>query len=209
MEQTTPAGTPDTAATESGSAVPSSHAWRRYFARGVDTTLVMGVVVFVLLMFSLIVVVIVDRPGFQAYAAWVNGLAKMNRFLDTILTIVLWLPIEALLLSTLGTTPGKWIFGIRVRTRAGNLLRYWTALSRAARVFFQGMALSIPFLSLITLFVSYDRLVKTGSTPWDRDLKANVGYAKMTELRLAGCIVAAIIWAGVTGWSLMRYLLKT
>ena len=43
-----------------------------------------------------------------------------------------WIPVEALLLSRLGTTPGKKVFGMQVRTHVGTKLPYLVALKRAA-----------------------------------------------------------------------------
>ena len=206
MNQPASDTTQETSETKSEIALPGSYAWRRYFARVVDISLVMGLLVTVLVFLSVAIVALVHRESLQGYVGWMQSLHGMNRFLDAIITTALWLPIEALFLCTLGTTPGKWVFGIKVRTQTGNKLAYSTAISRAALVFFQGMALAIPIASLVTLIVSYDRLTRTGTMSWDRDLRTTVSYEKMTDGRLAGCAIAVTLWAIVNAWSFIHYV---
>jgi uncharacterized RDD family membrane protein YckC len=79
-----------------------------------------------------------------------------------------WIFLEALFLSALGTTPGKWLFRTEVRTNEGDLLTYSQALKRALKVLIAGMALEIPILSLIANLFTWQRLVRTGKTDWDR-----------------------------------------
>jgi hypothetical protein len=208
VNQAVPDATPVSSETQSESALPGSYAWRRYFARVVDVGIVMAVIVVILMFFSIAMVAIVHRESLQAYVGWLQSLRGMNRFLDSIITTTLWLPIEAPLLSTLGTTPGKWVFGIKVRTQTGGKLAYPTAISRAVRVFFQGMALSIPLVSLVTLIVSYDRLTKTGVMFWDRDMRTAVSYEEMTNVRLTGCVIAVTLWAIINAWSAIRYIVN-
>jgi RDD family len=153
-----------------------------------------------------IVVMLVSRQAAHTYLGWVRGLQGINHFLDIFFTVIMWLPIEALFLWGLGTTPGKWVFGIKVRTQAGGTLRYWIALTRAFLVFIKGLGLTIPLVSLITLIVSYDRLIKTGSTSWDKDLGTTVSYEKMTDARLVFCVLAVIVWALYAAAGLIHYL---
>lgn len=44
---------------------------------------------------------------------------------------VLWALIEALLLSSWGTTPGKWLFGVAIRNENGDKLPFFQSLKRA------------------------------------------------------------------------------
>lgn len=193
--------------TKSQNALPGSYAWRRYFARAFDLSIVMGLIFFAMMMVSIVVVAITDRNELQAYIASVRGFGNINRFLDAIMTALLWLPIEALLLCLFGATPGKWIFGLQVRTQEGGLLGFKSAISRSGLVLIVGQAITLPFISLITLFVSYDRLVKTGSAYWDKELGTTVHYAKLSEGRLVLCFIAAAMWGIVALWSTARYLL--
>ncbi len=84
---------------------------------------------------------------------------------------LLWLPLlflEAWMLSTWGTTPGKALMGIRVTT-FGEVprLSYLRALMRAVMVFTLGLGLMVPQLLLIMLGFEYWMLRRRGITPWD------------------------------------------
>ncbi len=84
---------------------------------------------------------------------------------------LLWLPmviIEALLLSTWGTTPGKAMMGIRLTTfgevpRLSFLRAFW----RSLMVFTLGMGLMMPQVMLLMLLLEYWMLRRRGITPWD------------------------------------------
>ena len=103
----------------------------------------------------------------------------------------LWVPVEALLLAVVGTTPGKALFSIRVATLDGIRPSFPTALSRAARVWVQGTGLGLPLVTLITEAVSYTRLTRTGSTPWDDALALRVEHGRIGPVR--GAIMTGLI----------------
>ncbi len=195
----------ETAATASPeNALPAGHAWRRYFARAFDLSIVMALIFFVLGMLSIVVVAITDRNDLQAYLVSVRGFGNINRFLDAIMTALLWVPFEAVFLSLFGATPGKWIFGLKVRIQAGGLPRFKTAISRAGLVLIVGQALAVPLVSLITLLVFYDRLTKTGVTYWDKELGTTVQYTELSDGRIVLCVIAAALWAVISLWSIFR-----
>ncbi len=84
---------------------------------------------------------------------------------------LLWLPLmvlEAWMLSTWGTTPGKALMGIRITT-FGDVprLSFLRALMRSCMVFCFGMGLMIPYLMPIMLAFEYWMLRQRGITPWD------------------------------------------
>ena len=97
---------------------------------------------------------------------------------------LLWLPVEALFLSRTGTTPGKWIFGIRITTVTGENLSYGQALKRSFLVFFQGEGFSIPIINIFTRFFAYRRLTKTGGTLWDTSVGSVVTHKKWGIFRV-------------------------
>ncbi len=84
---------------------------------------------------------------------------------------LLWLPmvlIEATLLSTWGTTPGKALMGIRVTT-FGDVprLSFVRAVMRSLMVFILGTGVMMPQLLPIMLAFEYWMLRRRGITPWD------------------------------------------
>jgi fumarate reductase subunit C len=81
------------------------HPWRRLFARTVDICTA-GFVLFLLLIFAFGATMPEQAAGFAK--------AIENPIIASVVLYLIWLPAEALLLSLFGTTPAKWLFGIRV-----------------------------------------------------------------------------------------------
>ncbi len=84
---------------------------------------------------------------------------------------LLWLPmlfLEAWMLSTWGTTPGKALMGIRLTT-FGDVTRlsYLRALLRTTMAFTLGLGLMMPQLLPLMLALEYWMLRRRGITPWD------------------------------------------
>lgn len=82
-----------------------------------------------------------------------------------------WLPailIETMLLSNNGTTPGKWLMGITVKSLMdGNPPSTRYALSRSFGVFILGMGCFIPLLSIIMMIIAANMARKGALTLWD------------------------------------------
>ncbi len=117
------------------------HPWRRFFARTVDIMSI-GNLIFLLFSFSIGYLFPQNIDGFVKFIENPIGAA--------IVLYLLWLPFEALFLSLGGTTPAKWIFGIRVTSKTGENLSYAHALKRAFFVFVQGEGFGIPLVPLFT-----------------------------------------------------------
>ncbi len=114
--------------------------WRRYFARMLDVSFGSMILWAVL---ALVFRVNVSNIG--SFAEWLLNYLEWG----------IWLPIEALLLSRWGTTPGKWIMGIRVEHEDGRKLTYGEAIDRAWIVFVKGMGALIPIYNIYRLWKSY------------------------------------------------------
>ena len=154
------------------------HPWRRLFARMVDICTA-GTVLFLLLIFAFSATMPVQAAGFAK--------AVENPIVAYIMLYLVWLLAEALLLSLFGTTPAKWLFGIRVEHPGGNLLSFSEALNRSFMVFVQGLGFGIPLVSLFTQFFAYRRLTKTGTTLWDTSVDAVVLHKKWGVVRALVC----------------------
>ncbi len=74
---------------------------------------------------------------------------------------------EPLLLSKLGTTPGKAIWGLVVRREDGEFPSYQEAFTRTLGVLYYGLAFNITFLELYTLYKSYKRADEKEQQPWE------------------------------------------
>lgn len=157
------------------------HPWRRLFARTVDICTA-GFVLFLLLIFALSATMPEQAAGFAK--------AIENPIVASVVLYLIWLPAEALLLSLFGTSPAKWLFGIRVAHPGGDLLTFSEALNRSFLVFVQGVGFGIPFVALFTQLFAYRRLTKTGTSLWDTSANAVVLHKKWGVLRALACTAA-------------------
>ena len=157
------------------------HPWRRLFARTVDIC-TSGLVLFMLLIFTFSATMPEQAAGFAK--------AIENQVVASVVLYLVWLPAEALLLCSFGTTPAKWLFGIRVVRPIGDLLSFSEALNRSFMVFVQGVGFGIPFVALFTQLFAYRRLTKTGTTLWDTSTGAVVPHKKWGVFRALACTVA-------------------
>lgn len=163
------------------------HPVRRAVGRLLDISILSSVVCF-LLFFVLRLRPVPTGIGaaFLNYAIW-----------------LLELPYEAILLRFLGTTPGKWIMGIRLEAYfGGGNLSFSQALSRAWRAFSRGMGfVVIRIYTAWRLYKSYGEYMQTGDAEWDDETE--VFYSPWNGKRkailvLVVCVVLTV--ALVTGW---------
>jgi len=140
------------------SSISTRHPFRRYAARWTDT-LVISIPGF-MLMGGLFALAPVKFDNIE-----LTGLLIIVTFAAVVIPLA-----EALLMSTIGTTPGKALFGIRVHTKDGGKLSYTTAFGRSFLVNCRGVGLGLPIVSLVALAFAYRDLRLSGTTAWDRGL---------------------------------------
>jgi uncharacterized RDD family membrane protein YckC len=138
--------------------------WVRYWARYVD----MGF------------------GGFLVGIAWVAfGLDTAKFEAVFVLSVAFaWVFVESTLLSSWGTTPGKWLLKTTVREPDGNRLTFTRALSRSFSVWWRGMGIGFPLATLFTCLVAYNKLSNGGSTTWDREGHFQVRHQRIGPLRV-------------------------
>ncbi|MGH8802172.1 MAG: DnaJ domain-containing protein [Casimicrobiaceae bacterium] len=120
-----------------------------------------------------------------------------------------WVPLEALLVAAVGTTPGKWLFGIylqlsisdayaRLDTRA-QLAR---GLRRALRVWVEGVGCGFPLVAPIMAAIAYEKLAENQETDWDFALDCLVthGPAGVLNSITGVCGIAAMAWLYGIAW---------
>ncbi len=103
--------------------------------------------------------------------------------------IFIWAIIESILLSTWGTTPGKWLLKVHVRSQDGHKLTFRDSLSRAFSVWFIGVGAGLPIVFLITMIVASVKLSNTGHTTWDRQQSLSVSHGHIGVIRSLIAIV--------------------
>jgi uncharacterized RDD family membrane protein YckC len=149
------------AANHSQPAAPEStiaRPWPRYWARFIDVSIEIGALSFILGMLA---------PSlFQSGGIFdSNGPAKN---LAGIVLLPVALVVDALLYSLLGNSLGKLILGIRVRHEDGRRLSLAAYLARNFRLYFYGLGIGIPLISLFTLISSHRRAARGELMSWDQ-----------------------------------------
>ena len=147
------------------------HPWRRYLARLLDHSLC------VLLLNALLVLTL----------RFTFGEGLLNTLVQSYLAWGVQFLLEPLLLSTWGTTPGKWIFGLKVRNAHGGKLTFGEAASRLAVLFRYGEGWGLPIYQLYRNYRSFRACDDGEVLPWDEGLS----YAIRDESGLRG-----LAWAG-------------
>lgn len=168
---------PDAAAKQRDVAEP--HPWRRYFARGIDLSLV-GLPV-----------------SFVQYVLLHRNYTTVSRWEDIVCALIGWgllLLLEPLLLARFGTTAGKWCMGITVTRPDGERLSYSEALNRTALVWFYGAGLGLPLVELVCSYLSYRRYTRGEELAWEE------GSVERFDGRGTGRMV--LLYAAITALSL-------
>jgi hypothetical protein len=120
-----------------------------------------------------------------------------------------WIAIETLLMASLGTTPGKWLFGCYLqfsisdayanRSMRSQLLR---AFKRSLRVWWEGMGCGFPLLAPILIAIAYERVVQNQETDWDfaQDCLATYAPPGILNTITGVCGLAAMLWLYGVAW---------
>jgi uncharacterized RDD family membrane protein YckC len=153
--------------------------WMRLFARMLDYV-VWGIVVGILLE--------IVAPGL---------LDGVNDALLGVVLVAAWIPVEALLLSTWGKTPGKAMLDIRLVDRESeNGIEYFSALQRATVVWIYGMGCGLFIFTLVTMILSYRDLKREGVSAWDGKMgfRTEHGSVHPFGILLAVSVLVFLIW---------------
>ena len=87
----------------------------------------------------------------------------------SLLGMLILLAVEPVMLHRWGTTPGKFLLGMKIRDPEGEKLTYQAAWRRTWQVMVYGMALYIPVLCLFAMFRSSKKLDNGEELVWERD----------------------------------------
>ncbi|NOY00031.1 MAG: RDD family protein [Verrucomicrobia bacterium] len=119
----------------------------------------------------------------------------MNDNLFGLIILFVYVFVEPVILSIWGTTPGKALFRIRLRTEDDSKLSYSEALGRSFSVWFRGIGLGLPIVTLITHVIAYNKLVNEEITSWDENGNFTVSHQTVGPWRV---IIALLVFAGIT-----------
>jgi len=146
--------------------------WRRFLARSLDVF-----VLSILLAYPIGYFGAYESP---AFAAWIQKPGSDLLFGFMLIPVALFA--EAVVFGVTGSTLGKSIFGVQLRTLAGGRLSFATYLNRQVGVYWSGIGLGIPLVNLVTCLAQYNRLGSGKSASYDKERFAAVG-PKMSLLR--------------------------
>ena len=120
-----------------------------------------------------------------------------------------WVPIEALLIASLTTTPGKWLFGVYLQfsisdayARRDSRTQFARALKRAFRVWWEGVGCGFPLLAPFLVAVAYEKVMVRQETDWDfaHDCLVTHGPPGVLNLVTGVCGLAAMLWLYGVAW---------
>lgn len=175
-------------------AVEPTRPFVRFWARMFDFTLVY-VVVF---QFSDLVIP-QPQPGesigeFYARSFEQARSSELLLFARTLFFALLgWHGLEGTLVHLFGATPGKALFGLKVRSAGGGRVPLLSSLGRSFYVYVLGVGFyQFPFV-LIGMVFSFFRLTTTGLCHWDQHLKTRVEHTPLGVVRIMLAICAFFV----------------
>ena len=164
-------------------------AWYRYMARSIDMLIGALFIGFIVGVFLTILMIVLSN--FMEVPE--DILATIPDFLLGVIIVFFYLIVEATMFSAFKTSLGKKIFGITITDKHNNSIEFTTALKRNFLLWFRGMALSIPFLSILTLINAHGSYTNNGITTWDEDMEVLVQFKKISTVRVAFGIVLFVL----------------
>lgn len=108
--------------------------------------------------------------------------------------LILYILVEAAILSVFGNTLGKSLLNTRMKTVTGEPINFVTALKRSIFVTAAGMGLGVPIINFICFGFSYKDLKKHGYATWDKQIGTIVLYGRISTARM---LVVSIIPIGL------------
>lgn len=151
------------------------HPWQRWLARMLDMTLYSTV-------FDVLWLVLTrDRSIVLA-----NG--ALQWFLSLIL-LAFTLAVEPLWLHFWGWTPGKWVFGLKLRDKDGNKLPLAQGIDRSKTLAWEGYGWNIPFYSLYRFWKNRQDALGGWNGYWNSEHACR--YTK-EERRFSGWVFAGV-----------------
>lgn len=108
--------------------------------------------------------------------------------------LILYILVEAAILSVFGNTLGKSLLNTRMKMVTGETINFVTALKRSIFVTAAGMGLGMPIINIICFGFSFIDLKKHGYATWDKQIGTIVLYGRVSTARM---LVVSIIPIGL------------
>jgi len=191
---------------------------RRFFARMLDYELVVLLWTFVLaavfhvlhlgqspllnVLGEVISIPVGIFGGFQGiwhaalYAAFnlpMVGFSSVPYLLTLLATVLLTILLEPLFLHFFGTTPGKWIMGLKILEKDGRRLSLQVARERTKKMFWQGEGAFLPVLQWVRRWKRFSECVDGKMSDWDYE--CNTDYILKDENPYRWFVFTAVLLA--------------
>ncbi len=133
----------------------------------------------------------------------------VHPLLAPVLITLSWIPIEALLIASLQTTPGKWLFGCYIQFSISNAYasremraQLDRALRRAFRLWWEGVGGGFPLIAPVLIAVAYERTMQNQETDWDSAEDCLVTHSPPGVLNTVTGVtgLAAMLWLYAVAW---------
>jgi uncharacterized RDD family membrane protein YckC len=149
--------------------------WLRFWARNFD-----------ILLFNTVLSIVWLTIDEQSYY-------EMSNLLFAVISIFLYIFVEAFFLSTWGTTLGKKITKTTIKNNNGSQLSGYQSLKRSRLVWLRGMGLGIGIVQLVANIMAYQTLRSNGRTSWDHDMDLLVSHEKLGIIRIIQIVIIFIL----------------
>ncbi|MBC8126250.1 MAG: RDD family protein [Gloeobacteraceae cyanobacterium ES-bin-144] len=109
--------------------------------------------------------------GIYWFGMWAIGRdiqATLNNPWVILFFYIPWFIIEAYLIHRFGTTPGKWLLGIKITNNNGSQLSLSEGTRRSARVLLLGIAFGWEIVTLICQLIAFFTTKSLGRPLWDK-----------------------------------------
>ncbi len=120
-----------------------------------------------------------------------------------------WVAVETLLMASIGTTPGKWLFGCYVQYSISDAYakremqsQLWRSFKRSFRVWWEGIGFGFPLVAPILIAIAYERLAANHESDWDFAQDCLATHAPPGTLNMVTgiCGLAAMLWLYGVAW---------
>ncbi len=119
--------------------------------------------------------------------------AVLRSLLLLVLQLVPWFIVEAVMLHRWGTTPGKWLLGLRVTNVDGTPLTLPAALRRSFRILVGGIGFGWFPLALFCMGFSWFTVRRLGNPLWDHAGKHRVQSTPLAAWRITAVVMLFLL----------------
>ncbi len=109
-----------------------------------------------------------------------------------VLSPVLWVLVESLLVATIGTTPGKLLFGIRVVDESGDIPRLSKSIVRSINIVLRGLFVLIPLMSAFAMRQPNVNPNSDDRSSWDVRAGTDLEFKHIGIIRYGALVAIAI-----------------